>query len=101
MHAQHIPAHDDSRARTRLPPRRLDSAESPAEVLGSLCERLRFSPEAALDLHRSLYKVRMHICAKATAARGRLRCAGQGAWYSWGMAAVAHAACCMGLPRAL
>eukprot|EP00983_Pelagomonas_calceolata_P118473 1160512-Pelagomonas_calceolata.AAC.10 len=31
---------------------RLDSSESPAEVLGSLCERLRFSPEAALELHR-------------------------------------------------
>ncbi|KAF5843790.1 hypothetical protein DUNSADRAFT_5027 [Dunaliella salina] len=32
---------------------KLDSSESPAEVLGSLCERLRFSPEAALQLHQS------------------------------------------------
>jgi len=38
---------------------KLDSSESPAEVLGSLCERLRFSPEAALELHRSLYKAKL------------------------------------------
>jgi hypothetical protein len=28
-------------------------------VLGSLCDKLRFSPEAALELHKSLYKTKM------------------------------------------
>uniref|UniRef100_A0A7S0S6E9 Uncharacterized protein n=1 Tax=Chlamydomonas leiostraca TaxID=1034604 RepID=A0A7S0S6E9_9CHLO len=39
---------------------RLDAAASPAEVLGSLCERVRFSPEAALELHKGLYKTKLN-----------------------------------------
>jgi hypothetical protein len=31
----------------------------PTQVLGSLCDKLRFSPEAALELHKSLYKTKM------------------------------------------
>lgn len=35
---------------------RLDAAASPAAVLQTLCEKVRFRPEAALELHRQLYK---------------------------------------------
>ncbi|KAG2482678.1 hypothetical protein HYH03_018413 [Edaphochlamys debaryana] len=38
---------------------RLDAAESPAKVLQQLCEKVRFRPEAALELHRQLYKQKM------------------------------------------
>lgn len=38
---------------------RLDAAESPAQVLGALCDRVRFSPEAALELHKGLYKAKL------------------------------------------
>ena len=35
---------------------RLDAAESKAEVLGSLCEKLNFDPDTAAALHRQLYR---------------------------------------------
>lgn len=35
---------------------RLDAAPSKAAVLQQLCERLKFSPEAASALHKSLYR---------------------------------------------
>lgn len=35
---------------------RLDAAESKAKVLQGLCEQLKFSPEAAGALHKSLYR---------------------------------------------
>ena len=35
---------------------RLDAAPSKAEVLGDLCERVRFDPDVAKQLHESLYK---------------------------------------------
>jgi hypothetical protein len=39
--------------------RRIDAAESPAAVLQDLCQRSGFSPEAALALHRTLYRQKM------------------------------------------
>jgi len=38
---------------------KLDAAESPAQVLGDMCDRVGFSPEAALDLHKGLYKAKL------------------------------------------
>ncbi|GFH05898.1 uncharacterized protein HaLaN_00440, partial [Haematococcus lacustris] len=38
---------------------RLDSAPSPADLLGGLCDRLHFSPEAAMELHKSLYRTKL------------------------------------------
>lgn len=35
---------------------RLDAAESKAKVLQQLCEQLKFNPEAASALHKSLYR---------------------------------------------
>ena len=35
---------------------RLDAAPSKAAVLQQLCERLKFNPEAASALHKSLYR---------------------------------------------
>ena len=35
---------------------RLDAAQSKAKVLQQLCEQLKFNPEAAAALHRSLYR---------------------------------------------
>eukprot|EP00798_Chlamydomonas_sp_ICE-L_P010243 gene10243-8160_t len=36
--------------------KRIDEAADPADVLKSLCEKVRFSPEAATELHKQLYK---------------------------------------------
>ena len=38
---------------------RLDQASSKAAVLQQLCDRLKFNPEAAGALHRSLYRQKM------------------------------------------
>ena len=38
---------------------RLDAATSKAAVLQQLCDRLKFNPEAAGALHRSLYRQKM------------------------------------------
>lgn len=38
---------------------RLDAASSKAAVLQQLCDRLKFNPEAAGALHRSLYRQKM------------------------------------------
>ena len=38
---------------------RLDQATSKAAVLQQLCDRLKFNPEAAGSLHRSLYRQKM------------------------------------------
>lgn len=38
---------------------RLDAAQSKAQVLQQLCEQLKFNPEAAAALHRSLYRQRI------------------------------------------
>ena len=38
---------------------RLDAAESKAKVLQGLCEQLKFDPEAAGALHRSLYRQKL------------------------------------------
>ncbi len=38
---------------------RLDAAPSKAAVLQQLCERLKFNPEAASALHKSLYRQKM------------------------------------------
>lgn len=35
---------------------RIDAAASPAQVLQALCERCKFSPEAAFEFHKSLYR---------------------------------------------
>mmetsp|Transcript_30974 Transcript_30974/g.68639 ORF Transcript_30974/g.68639 Transcript_30974/m.68639 type:complete len:1037 (+) Transcript_30974:146-3256(+) len=45
--------------REEVTSRRIDEAESPASVLQQLCDRVKFSPEAALDLHRQLYKQKL------------------------------------------
>lgn len=38
---------------------RLDAAPSPAAVLQGLCEKVRFGPEAAFELHKQLYRGKM------------------------------------------
>lgn len=38
---------------------RLDAAASPASVLSTLCDKVRFSPEAAMEMHRQLYKQKL------------------------------------------
>ncbi len=35
------------------------------QLLGSLCDRVRFSPEAALELHKSLYKTKLMTLVRA------------------------------------
>jgi len=40
--------------------RRIDQATSPAKVLGDLVARSGFSPEAAVELHKSLYRSKMN-----------------------------------------
>ncbi|GBF94257.1 110 kDa translocon of chloroplast envelope inner membrane [Raphidocelis subcapitata] len=42
--------------REEVTSRRIDAAASPAQVLGDLVGRSGFSPEAALELHKSLYR---------------------------------------------
>jgi hypothetical protein len=43
---------------------RLDAAPSKAEVLGELCERLNFDPDAAAQLHKQLYSEKLSDVAK-------------------------------------
>lgn len=38
---------------------RLDAAQSKAEVLGDLCNRLQFDPDAAAALHKQLYRQKL------------------------------------------
>jgi hypothetical protein len=40
--------------------RRIDAASSPAQVLGELVGRSGFSPEAALELHKGLYRSKVN-----------------------------------------
>lgn len=55
---------------------RLDAATSKAAVLQELCDRLKFNPEAAGALHRSLYRQKMDDILKnhnkITGMRGHL-----------------------------
>ncbi|EFJ41589.1 hypothetical protein VOLCADRAFT_98450 [Volvox carteri f. nagariensis] len=51
---------------------RLDSATSPASVLQSLCDKVRFRPEAALELHRQLYKAKLSALLEARRGHGGL-----------------------------
>ncbi|GLC39997.1 hypothetical protein PLESTB_000120100 [Pleodorina starrii] len=51
---------------------RLDAAASPAGVLQTLCDRVRFRPEAALELHRQLYKAKMSSLLEARRGHGGL-----------------------------
>lgn len=51
---------------------RLDAAASPASVLQMLCDRVRFRPEAALELHRQLYKSKMMTLLEARKGHGGL-----------------------------
>ncbi|GFR49409.1 hypothetical protein Agub_g11462 [Astrephomene gubernaculifera] len=51
---------------------RLDAAASPATVLQALCDRLHFRPEAALELHKQLYKAKMGALLEARRGAGGL-----------------------------
>ncbi|GIL58607.1 hypothetical protein Vafri_13622 [Volvox africanus] len=51
---------------------RLDAAASPAGVLQSLCDKVRFRPEAALELHRQLYKAKMSALLESRRGHGGL-----------------------------
>ncbi|PNW77802.1 hypothetical protein CHLRE_10g452450v5 [Chlamydomonas reinhardtii] len=51
---------------------RLDAAGSPASVLQQLCDKVRFRPEAALELHRQLYKAKMASLLESRRGRGGL-----------------------------
>lgn len=54
---------------------RLDAAASPAGVLQVLCERVRFSAEAAMEMHRQLYKQKLSSLAeKKVRCRARVPC---------------------------
>ena len=54
---------------------RLDKATSKAAVLQQLCDRLKFSPEAAGALHRSLYRQKMDdVLKNHQKITGNLQC---------------------------
>ena len=56
---------------------RLDAAPSKAAVLQQLCERLKFNPEAASALHKSLYRQKVdQILEEKKKITGDLACCG-------------------------
>lgn len=44
---------------------RLDAAESKAEVLQELCNKLQFKPEIASSIHKNIYKQRVETYLSA------------------------------------
>jgi Chloroplast envelope transporter len=58
---------------------RLDAAESKAMVLQSLCDRLKFEPEAAAEIHEGIFRDRLEqfLADKViTGNAGRVSCTG-------------------------
>ena len=63
---------------------RLDAATSKAAVLQQLCDRLKFSPEAAGALHRSLYRQKMDdVLKNHQKITGKLKCLSRLAQVLW------------------
>jgi hypothetical protein len=63
--------------------RRIDAAASPAQVLGELVGRSGFSPEAALELHKSLYRQKLNQVGGHGADWGALGAPGSFPTRSW------------------